>query len=182
MGLRSVVSNSLQPHGLYSFHGLYRILQARILEWVAFPFSRRSSQPSDRTQISHVVGGFFTSWATREAPKYWSMETGLLHCRRILYQLSYQGSLMGLRESGLFGKAPQRFLNHGTLSGLASWQICIPEGQNKHAASQSFTVEDSASELKGVATKIRSTVAKHWFAVISWPYSGGLCVLYLFTY
>ena len=33
MGLRSVVSNSLQPHGLYSFHGLYRILQARILEY-----------------------------------------------------------------------------------------------------------------------------------------------------
>ena len=43
------------------------ILQARILEWVAFPFSRGSSQPSDRTQVSHIVGGFFTSWVTREA-------------------------------------------------------------------------------------------------------------------
>ena len=42
----------------YTVHG---ILQARILEWVAFLFSRESSQPSDRTQVSRIVGGFFTS-------------------------------------------------------------------------------------------------------------------------
>ena len=36
------------------------ILQARILEWVAVPFSRGSSQPRDRTQVSHIAGGFFT--------------------------------------------------------------------------------------------------------------------------
>ena len=41
-------------------------LQARILEWVAFPFSRGSSQPRDWTQVSRIAGGFFTSWATRE--------------------------------------------------------------------------------------------------------------------
>ena len=41
----------------YRAHG---ILQARILEWVAFPFSRGSSQPGDRTQVSRIVGGFFT--------------------------------------------------------------------------------------------------------------------------
>ena len=43
------------------------ILQARILEWVAFPFSRESSQPRDWTQVSHIAGRFFTSWATRKA-------------------------------------------------------------------------------------------------------------------
>ena len=48
----------------YTVHG---ILQARILEWVAFSFSRGSSQPRDRTQVSCIVGRFFTSWATREA-------------------------------------------------------------------------------------------------------------------
>ena len=48
------------------------ILQARILEWVAFPFSRRSSQPRDQTQVSRTIGRFFTSWATREAQEYWS--------------------------------------------------------------------------------------------------------------
>ena len=47
----------------YIVHG---ILQARILEWVAIPFSRGSSQPRDQTQVSHIVGGFFTSWAIRE--------------------------------------------------------------------------------------------------------------------
>ena len=42
------------------------ILQARILECVAFPFSRGSSQPRDQTQVSHIAGSFFISWATRE--------------------------------------------------------------------------------------------------------------------
>ena len=41
------------------------LLLARILESVAIPFSRGSSQFSDRTQISHIMGRFFTSWATR---------------------------------------------------------------------------------------------------------------------
>ena len=54
----------------YTVHG---ILQARILEWVAFPFSRGSSQPRDRTQVSLIAGGFFTSWATEEAQEYWSI-------------------------------------------------------------------------------------------------------------
>ena len=46
------------------------ILQARILERVAFPSSRGSSQPRDQTQVfdqTHIVGAFFISWATREA-------------------------------------------------------------------------------------------------------------------
>ena len=38
-----------------------RILQARILKWVAFPFSRGSSQLRDQTQVSHIAGRFFTS-------------------------------------------------------------------------------------------------------------------------
>ena len=42
----------------YAVHG---ILQARILKRVAFPFSRGPSQPRDQTQVSHIVGGFFTS-------------------------------------------------------------------------------------------------------------------------
>ena len=47
-----------------SVHG---ILQARILEWVAIPFSRRFSLPRDQTQFSCIAGRFFTIWATREA-------------------------------------------------------------------------------------------------------------------
>ena len=48
------------------------ILQARILEQVAFPFSTGSSQTRDQTQVSHIAGRLFTSWVTREAQEYWS--------------------------------------------------------------------------------------------------------------
>ena len=67
----SVMSDSLWPHGLLptrlSVHGIF---QARGLEWVAISFSRRSSQPRDRTQGSNP---------------------GLPHCRQTLYHLSHQG-------------------------------------------------------------------------------------------
>ena len=48
----------------YSVHG---ILQARILEQVAVPFSRGSTQPRARTPVSCITGRFFTIWATRKA-------------------------------------------------------------------------------------------------------------------
>ena len=40
---------------------VYGIFQVRILEWLAVPFSRGSSQPRDQTQVTHIAGGFFTS-------------------------------------------------------------------------------------------------------------------------
>ena len=45
---------------------VHEILQARVLA-----FSKGSSQPRGWTQVSRIAGGFFTSWATREAQKYW---------------------------------------------------------------------------------------------------------------
>ena len=73
-----VVSNSLWPHSLpgSSVHG---ILQARILEWVAIPFSRGSSWTRDQTQISPITGKVFTIWATREgdsASYSWQKSSG----------------------------------------------------------------------------------------------------------
>ena len=56
----SVMSYCLRPHD-YTVHG---ILHTSILECVAFPFSRGSFQPRDRTHVSHIAGEFFTSWAT----------------------------------------------------------------------------------------------------------------------
>ena len=46
------------------------ILQARILECVAIPFSRGSFQSRDQTLISHTAGIFFTIWATRDSQKW----------------------------------------------------------------------------------------------------------------
>ena len=83
------------------------ILQARILEWVVSPFSGGSSQPRGQTQVSHTSGGFCTLSVLPGKPKNPGVASlsllqgivqtqesnqGLLHCRQILYQLSYQGS------------------------------------------------------------------------------------------
>ena len=65
----------------YTVHG---ILQVRILEWVAFPFPRGSSQPRDRTQVSCIADGFFTSWgkAGKGSPCHLSVSPFLAphHC------------------------------------------------------------------------------------------------------
>ena len=85
------------------------ILQARILEWVTISFSKGSSRPRDQTGISCVsgtAGGFFTIGTTGK-PKNTGvvslsilqgtfpthkLNQGLLRCKQILYQLSYQGN------------------------------------------------------------------------------------------
>ena len=54
----SVVSDSLRPPGVYT---VWAIFQDRIVEWVALPFSRASSQPRNRILVSHIAGRFFTS-------------------------------------------------------------------------------------------------------------------------
>ena len=102
----------------YTVHGM---LQARILERVAFPFSRGSSQPRDQTQVSHIAGGFFTA-EPQGKPKntgvgslsllQWifltkELNQDLLHCKQILYQLSYQGRrvlYIQNREHNAFGQ------------------------------------------------------------------------------
>ena len=57
------------------------ILQARILEWVAIPFSRGTSQPRDRTQVSCIAGKFFTICATR----VWTRTQLPVWCSRITH-------------------------------------------------------------------------------------------------
>ena len=62
----SAMSDSLQPHGLYSRSGssVQRVLQVRILEWVVIPFSREYSWLRDQTWVFRIAGKFFTIWAT----------------------------------------------------------------------------------------------------------------------
>ena len=79
------------------------ILQARILEWVAYPFSRGSSWPRNWTG-------------------------GLLYCRRILYQLSYQGS----PTSSLSSKEQASF------NFMAAVTICSDFGAPKNKVSHRF--------------------------------------------
>ena len=73
----------------YSVHGVF---QARVLEWVAISFSRRSYWPQDRTPVSCIAGKFFTAWATKEAPKTSASITNLYSPR------------LAWAEKGLWGK------------------------------------------------------------------------------
>ena len=65
---RSVIYDSLWPSWTVAYQAPLSlgILQARILEWVAMPFSRGSSQLRYQTQVSHIAGRLFILWGTRE--------------------------------------------------------------------------------------------------------------------
>ena len=89
----SVVSDSLWPHGLsLSGFSVCGIFQARVLEWVAVSFSRRSSQRRDQTRVFRIAGRRFTIWATREAQNvpYSSglRYTSFIYLKSKLYQWS----------------------------------------------------------------------------------------------
>ena len=104
-----VMSDSLQPRELYTPWNS----PGQNTGVGSLSFLQGISQPRDQIQISRIAGGFFTSWATRETHEYWSgcpipspvdlpdqeLNPGLLHCRRILYQLSSQGSSFTIKTS-----------------------------------------------------------------------------------
>ena len=92
----SVVSNSLRPHALTTIQSTEFF---RILEWVAFPFTRGSSQPRNRTQVSHTLQADSLPAEPRGKPKNTGVDSlpllqqifltqeldrGLPHCRQIL--------------------------------------------------------------------------------------------------
>ena len=75
---------------------VHGILQVRILEWVAFPFYRRFSQPGI-TQVSSIAGGFFTSWVTREAQEAYLFSSSLFRKTFFLYpQVQLKETIQGL--------------------------------------------------------------------------------------
>ena len=74
---------------------VHEILQIRILEWVAMPFSRGSSRSRDRTQVSHTAGRFFTGWATHH-PLFLACLQGfplLLSCTNVCFRQSLSVNL-----------------------------------------------------------------------------------------
>ena len=94
------------PHCRWILFCLSHQGSPEILEWVAMPSCRESSQPRPRTQVSHIAVRFFTSWTTGKSKNtgvgslsllqgnflIQELNLGLLQCRQILYQLSYLGS------------------------------------------------------------------------------------------
>ena len=98
---------------------MYMLSCFRILEWVAMPSSRGSSQNRDWTQVSRTAGGCFTVWARREAQEYWS---GLpcpppeLHARTHVCML----------PGGTSGKEPAWQCRRQRRCGFDSWVGKIP--------------------------------------------------------
>ena len=107
----SLVSDSLQVHG---------ILQARILEWVAFSFSRGSSQPRDRTQVSHIASRLFTYFPFLSST---AQNSGEQLCKNILWA-------WGERWKRLYICLQQeerwREMEVEILGGLPSWKKVLP--------------------------------------------------------
>ena len=64
---------------------VHRILQARILEWVAISFPKGSSQPRDQAQVFCIAGRFFTGWAIREVSVHWLLH---LYVMPLIFRLS----------------------------------------------------------------------------------------------
>ena len=87
-----------------SFHGIF---QARILEWVAIPFSRGSSWPRDQTQVSCIAGRFFTFSATMEA---------LCFCNSAV-----QGEQLRNSSTGQEGGSRSRAYRHSACLRAARW-------------------------------------------------------------
>ena len=68
---------------------VYGIFQARVLEWVAISFSRRSSQPRDWSLVSHILGKCFTVWANRKVP---SLLKACIYCVFLRFSRVYATS------------------------------------------------------------------------------------------
>ena len=109
----------------YIVHG---ILQARILEWVAFPFSRGSSQPRDQTQISCIAGGFFTNWAIYQGSTIWAELSGkdlsLCHVASARLDIGWFAPRMTYSQGGSFGPSYQLVLRKGWWPGN-SVPLCL---------------------------------------------------------
>ena len=79
------------------------ILQARILEWLAKPFSRESSQPRDRTQVSRTTG-----WATREARVVKQMQPNVIAKPRLqvcgIHHAFFQKNILKMENRATQGK------------------------------------------------------------------------------
>ena len=119
-----------------SVHG---ISQARILEWVAISSSRGSSWARDQTQVSCVAGGFFTVWATREAP--WQLRSHIITRTRLclywsifLHPLGSHPRLQNPSSPGL----QFRFITQGLLvrpwtRSLGLWSLHLRNGESNRS-------------------------------------------------
>ena len=120
------VSDSLRPHGLYSpWNSPFQNTGVD-----SFSLLQGSSQPRDRTQVSHIAGGFFTRWATREAQQRSKHRLSSLArhgggCRHQLDSAPPLGSFLGSWGGVLHDKQAAWFENMCVFTSPAVEQIDI---------------------------------------------------------
>ena len=145
------------------------ILQARILEWVAFPFSRGSSQPRDQTQVSHIAGRIFTVWATREAHVTDSVSSvqSLSHVQLFVtpWTAAHQASL-SITNSGVYSNScPLSRWCHPTISSsVIPFSSCLQSfpGSGSFQMSQFFSSGDQTIGVSASASVLPMNI-HDWF-------------------
>ena len=121
----------------YSLPGscIHGLLQARILEWVAMPFSRGSSWPRDWTHVSHISGRFFTIWATQDDLKY--IQSSLKNISRWFNRLLSPFTKWKLQHSSFYfwGQGSKIAIHHSSFKHLSIITfLCFLWSQNSITA------------------------------------------------
>ena len=168
---RSVIPYSLQPHGLWPTRLLRPWAFSRQEYWNGLPCPLPGDfpQPRDRTQVSCIAGRFFTMWATRDAQKYWSgyssvtqeLNRGFLHCRRILYQLSYSTSSNGLQSKN----CQLALIFHGkiVLKELVMWRKYLQQKSLQQTHLWQEAAYNKNSTLRHVSFFIHCIITVFWY-------------------
>ena len=125
---------SLRPHGLYITWN-----SSGQNTWVAFSFSRVSSQPRDWTQVFHIADGFFTSWATREAQEYssqpWNQSRVSWIAGRFFTNWAIRKALMKGFLSGANGREPAcQWRRHEMSVRSLCWEDHLEEAMATHSS------------------------------------------------
>ena len=93
---------------------------------LVIPFSRGSSRPRNRTQVSHIAGGFFTNWATREALSYIRQipfsAMGERHCHWHYVPMTCQGC-SGLEHISVIAQVLRTLYTHVDMHNYSQYEI-----------------------------------------------------------
>ena len=133
----------------YPVHG---ILQARILEWVVFPFSRGSSQPRSQTQVSCIAGRFFTVYMRHEILQNYTNEEG------------QSWSKLGSKKKTLFWVLSPAFSEY--------FFITFPPSNKWPPCDSALLVMSLSPQARGFTPVLQSSACPIWWGWVP----GGECV------
>ena len=142
----------------------------RILEWVAYPFSRGSSPPRNRTRVSRIAGRFFTSWVTREARLfskiYYFMRkdsTNQLSTSLLIWIWKRKYSLSTSIFPSEFSYRPQQVSRHSSHPRPEEGAEIL--GERKNRGSPELSMEENISSWSRMSAKSRNRRPRFSFSI-----------------